>query len=169
MKALKLNSQIFLVLATVLIAHPALVSAQPSWQRTTDYPTNGYQFDPDEAGGRIYVAGGFNRSSTSNVFFSVVNANGSLGSWASATSLPEADAGPGVAVYNGWVYVALGSGRVFRAAVQAGGGLGNWVAEASVERGAASAPALRAYKGHLYLFGRYEGSYANWIGIAPIY
>src|SRR5437667_12540354 len=118
MKALKLNSQIFLVLATVLSAHPALVSAQPGWQRTTDYPNTGYQFDPVEAGGRIYVAGGFNGAASSNVFFSVINANASLGAWTATIPLPEADPGPGVALANNQIYLALASGHVFRAAIQ---------------------------------------------------
>src|SRR5437899_48795 len=121
MKALKLNAQRLLVLTLFLAAVPivpSVVLAQSGWQRTTDYPNTGYQFDPVEAGGRIYVAGGFNGASSSNVFFSVINANASLSNWAAATPLPEADPGPGVAVADGWIYVALASGHVFRAAIQ---------------------------------------------------
>jgi len=71
-------------------------------------------------------------------------------------------------VYNGWIYVALASGHVFRAAIQPSGALGNWVAEASVEPGTSYDTALKAYKGHLYLFGRYDGTYYNVIRIATI-
>jgi hypothetical protein len=142
--------------------------AQPPWQRTTDYPTNGYQFDPVEAGGRIYVAGGSNGASTSNVFYSAINTNASLGAWTPATPLPEADPGPGVAAYNGWIYVVLASGHVFRAAIQPSGALGNWIAEASVESATSYDTALKAYKDHLYLFGRYDGTYNNVIRIAAI-
>src|SRR5262249_8229185 len=151
-----------LLVLTSLLTIPATLSfAQPPWQRTTDYPTNGYQFDPVEAGERIYVAGGFNGASTSNVFYSAINTNAALGAWASATPLPEADPGPGVAAYNGWIYVVLASGHVFRAAIQPSGALGSWVAEASVEAATSYDTALKAYKGYLYLFGRYDGTYHN--------
>src|SRR5262245_37905024 len=151
-QALRLTSHSLLVLTTSLLtALPGLSLAQPAWQRTTDYPTNGYQFDPVEAGGRIYVAGGFNGVSTSNVFYSAINTNDSLGAWASTTPLPEADPGPGVAAYSGWIYVALASGHVYRAAVQPSGTLGNWVAEALVDPATSYDTALKAYKGYLYL------------------
>jgi hypothetical protein len=168
MKTLNPNSRALLLLGVLLAAFPQLISAQNGWQRTTDFPTTGYQFDPVEAGGRIYVAGGFNGTASSNVFFSTINSNASLGSWTTTTPLPEADAGPGVATYNGWIYVALGSGHVFRAAIQPTGDLGNWISEPSVETSMSYDTALKAYKGHLYLFGRFNGNYNNVLRIATI-
>src|SRR6185369_6203836 len=164
-----LNSLTLVVCGAFLIGLPPLASAQNGWQRTTDFPTTAYQLDPVEAGGRLYVAGGFNGVASSNVFFSTINSNASLGSWTATTPLSEADAGPGIAVYNGWVYVALGSGHVFRAAIQSNGGLGNWIAKSSVEQATSYDTALKAYKGHLYLFGRFFNStYNNVLRIATI-
>src|SRR5437879_3079750 len=98
MKTLKLNTYTYplFVITILLAAPPPFALAQAGWQHTTDYPANGYQFDPAEFGGRIYVAGGFNGASSSNVFVSAINANTSLGNWAGTTPLPEADPGPGV-------------------------------------------------------------------------
>jgi N-acetylneuraminic acid mutarotase len=159
-------------LASLLAALPLFGWAQPGWLRTTDYPLSGHQFDPVEAGGQIYVAGGSadgsSGNSFSNVFFAAAKADGSLGAWAAATPLPEADAGSGVAVYNGWVYVALGSGNIYRAPILAGGGLGTWTAEAPVETATSYTTALRAYNGYLYLFGRYDGVYHNVTRLAAI-
>src|SRR5438045_152283 len=107
MKALKFDAQFLLVLTLFSTAVPRLTLAQSGWQRTTDYPNSGYQFDPVEAGGRIYVAGGFNGVASSNVFFAAINANASLADWTAATSLPEADRGPGAAIADGWIYLAL--------------------------------------------------------------
>src|SRR5262245_3227240 len=124
MRALKLFGYCWVVPILYLAVFPRFVFAQPGWQRTTDYPTNGFQFDPVQAGGRIYVAGGFNGVASSNVFFSVISANASLGNWTATTPLPEADPGPGVEAVDGWIYVALGSGLVFRAPIQSDGSLG---------------------------------------------
>src|SRR5262245_19761093 len=169
MKALKLfipRSLVIIALIQVAVSLPLL--GQPTWQRTTDYPTNGYQFDPVEAGGRIYVAGGYNGVASSNVYFCAVNANGSLGPWTATTALPEADPGPGLTTSNGWIYAALASGHVYRGALLAGGGVASWVAGPSVDPSTAYNGVLKAYKGHLYLFGRYEGVYRNVIRIAAI-
>ena len=157
-----------LLLVCGLFLVPELTRAQSGWHQTTDLPATGFQFDPVESGGRIYVAGGSNGASSSNVFFAPINSDASLGSWTLTTPLPELDAGPGVAAYNGWLYVALGSGHVFRAAIQSNGTLGNWIAEASVETATSYDTALKAYKGHLFLFGRYDGTYNNVVRIATI-
>src|SRR5438132_13847673 len=99
MKALKSNALLLLVLTSFVATFPRLGLAQSGWQRTTDYPNTGYQFDPVEAGGEIFVAGGFNGSSSSNVFFNSIEASGSLRLWVAVTPLPEADPRPGLAVY----------------------------------------------------------------------
>src|SRR5438876_882747 len=129
-----LRGKFFPVVAAIFVFAmcPNLVLGQ-GWQLTTSYPLNGFQFGADESGGRIYVGGGYNGVAFSNVLFSAVNGDGSLGAWSATTALPETDAGPGLAINDGWAYVALGSGATYRAQILPGGGVGNWIAAPSVE------------------------------------
>ena len=172
MRTFKISFEPKILVASWLIALPLAAWAQPGWQRTTDYPLSGYQFDPVEAGGRIYVAGGLTGgpggTAVSSVFFSQATDAGALGAWMATTSLPGPDAGPGAAVWNGWLYVALGAGGIYGAPILESGGVGSWTLKAAIDPAISYRGALGAYKGHLYLFGRDDGSYHNVVRIAAI-
>ncbi len=152
----------------LLVCASTTLLGQPTWQQTTGYPLSGCQYDVVENNGRIYVLGGYNDASLANTYFAAVNPDGSLGAWTAATALPQADQGPGVAVYKGWIYAALGNGGVYRAETLGDGSLGLWIAEPSIEVNTGYRLGLKAYKGFLYAFGRYSYVHYNVVRIAPI-
>lgn len=154
-------------LGSALLALPQVASSQPNWQQATSYPINGGFFDPVAAGGYLYIVGGFDGAGLSNAYTAAVSADGSLGGWSATTALPAADTGVGLAIYNGWAYVALASGAVYRAPVTSGG-LGTWIAETPVEPSASYSGVVKANAGHLYLFGGFGSSARNILQIAPI-
>lgn len=154
--------------ASALLALPRPSDAQTNWQTTTSFPQNAYQMGSTEAGGFLYVAGGFNGGSLSNVYYAYPALDGTVPIWSETTALPAADPGPGLAIYSGWAYAALASGAIWRAPVLAGGGLGDWIAEASVDPSTSYSAVLHAYQGHLYLFGRLGANPGNVLRIAAI-
>lgn len=156
------------ILVGLVVCGVTSLLAQETWHQTTDYPMGAFQYDPVENNGRIYVLGGSTGTAFDGTYFGNINADGSLGAWTATTTLPQVDQGPGVAVHNGWIYVALGSGAVYRAELQPDGTLGSWMTEPSVEQSTSYRLGLKAYNGYLYLFGRYDGTHHNVVRIATI-
>ncbi len=139
------------------------------WQRATDYPLSGYQYDVVENNRCIYVLGGTTKGVRfNNSFFATVGSYGSLGAWTATTPLPQNDQAAGVAVYSGWMYVALQTGGVYRARIEGDGSLGSWIAEPPIATNTSYRLALRAYEGFLYAFGRYNFGHYNVVRTASI-
>ncbi len=143
-----------------------------SWELTTLFPVAAYQYDPVEYNGYVYVAGGWaptDRTSLDSVFFAALDADGSLSSWQETTPLPEPDQGPGAAIWNGHIYVALGHGQIYRASIACDGTLGNWQAEATAAPDHGGRMSLEAYKGYLYVLGgHHNGTFYADVFVAPI-
>jgi hypothetical protein len=140
-----------------------------AWVETTPFPTIGYQYDPVEYNGYIYVVGGYNGFSFDTAYFARVNTDGSLGPWNEATPLPEPDQGPGVTTWNGHLYVALHNGNVYRVAINPDGSLGAWVSEPMAAPDLGGRLGLEAHCGHLYLLGGFTGCFMySDVYVAPI-
>jgi hypothetical protein len=73
------------------------------WQRTLEFPVNGFQYDPVEYNHRIYVLGGYDNNTgvIDAAYVGEIGPNESIASWSLTTPLPEPDQGPGVTVWNG--------------------------------------------------------------------
>ena len=117
--------------------------------------------------GYLYVVGGATPAAFEQalrVEYAKINADGTLGTWNLTTALPERRESPGVEVYNGRLYVALGNTgggnvRTVLSApfVGADGQLGDWVyTDTSLS------PVVRLqsvfYNGRIYMVGGYNGS-----------
>lgn len=101
--------------------------------------TNG---DATVYNGYLYYIGGYSGGATNGVQYAAVNSNGSIGSWASTTSLGVAKFGLRVWAYNGYMYEAGGShstsdtacnattsnycSTINYAAISSAGTLGSW-------------------------------------------
>lgn len=129
-----------------------------SWQLTTPYPIPGYQYDPVEHDGHIYVLGGFsNPIAYDNVFVAFTNADGSLSQWVETSPLPEPCQAPGAATWQNHLYAALLTGNVYRAEFLSDGSLGSWIEESSAGYGRGGRMSMRAHRGYLYIFGGWDG------------
>jgi len=113
------------------------------------------QWDPVEHNGYLYVIGGWEHDAGAydSAYVAQVHPDGSLGPWAASTPLPEPDQGPGVSVWNGWIYAGLHNGHLYRAPVNPDGTLGEWVTESTPAEFHGGRLGVEAYAGNLYLVG----------------
>ena len=115
--------------------------------------------------GYLYVVGGNTGSSCINtVRYAPINADGTIGAWATTSALPAARCGnvEAVTVANGFMYAAGGFNNadvttaVFYAPVNADGTLGTWVTNPSSLTVPREYNGLEALNGFLYAIGRPE-------------
>jgi hypothetical protein len=116
------------------------------------------------ADGYLYVVGGRSASTTyASVYAAPINDDGSIGSWVATTSLNTARSSFGLALQNGYVYVAGGDNSgtslnsVEYALVKTGGKLGTWQSGGSITN-ARTNTSTAAYNGYLYVLGGKNGS-----------
>ena len=155
---------VFLVAAVLLVVTGSAGAGDlefNTWEKTTDFPVLGWQYDPVEHNGFIYVVGGIGfdpdtcgsgQCAFDSVYYAAVNPDSSLGSWSETTSLPEPDQAPQVAAWEGYLYALLRNGNVYWTQIDSNdGGLGPWQGPTIADpyRGAA----LVAYGGYLYVLG----------------
>lgn len=127
--------------------------------------------------GRVYLIGGMNGSNVpvATVYTAVINADGTLGTWTTAPSLPIATAIPVVFATKGRVYLMggyLGSGygyssSVYYAPINSDGTLGTWVADAPFPVQISSTQAV-VTKNRVYIVGGYTTTYSSAVYVAPI-
>ncbi len=125
------------------------------------------------ANGYLFVVGGHNGSSaTSLVYSAKLNADGTIGSWNTLTNLPVTAYGPGVAAYNGYIFVTAGfnsdaTSTVYSAQINGNGTIGSWQTLTTL-------PALTAFhrsevvNGYLFVMGGYNGGVLSTVYSAPI-
>lgn len=84
-----------------------------NWASTAALPTATFSHSSILYNGYVYVIGGqiTGPNPTSSVYYALINANGSLGSWATATTLPVARYVHTSVANNGYVYVIGGAGN----------------------------------------------------------
>lgn len=138
----------------------ASLGVQPSaslpWQRTTDFPFAGYEFQPVEDRGAIYLITGSKKHSGDTCFSSTANTDGSLQPWKKIRMLPEEADALGIAVWGDWIYAAPESGNIYRAKIEADGNLGEWLQEKPAAERHGGRLALHAYRDHLYIIGGFH-------------
>ena len=130
-----------------------------TWATTSSFTTSRYAPGMVAYNGYLYLLGGYNSTNglLGDVQYAPINSNGTLGSWATTTSLSSARDSFGVAVYNGYLYIVGGyTGSyvttVQYAAINANGTIGAWATTASFTTGRYGLTAA-AYNGYLYLAG----------------
>jgi N-acetylneuraminic acid mutarotase len=131
--------------------------------------------------GYIYLLDGTGTMATTDVAFAKVNANGSLGAWKSAASLPSALNGVSfsdAAVYNGYVYISGGYNSststyeksVYYARLHSDGTIGSWQQATASLPTALANHAMLASDGYLYVTGgANSGGDQAAVYYAPVY
>lgn len=111
------------------------------------------------AGSRLYVLGGYNGTTNQDtVYYTTINADGTLASWNTTTSLPQKLSFGGAVVANGRIYIAggwLGTGwttATYSAVINADGTLGSWNALSVLPKAVGNHVLLRGGNA-LYLAG----------------
>lgn len=108
--------------------------AEQIFQTTTPLPQPLAEHASVSYNGYIYVIGGRNSSGMKNtVYFAPINANGTIGGWATTSPLPQVRYGHTATRVNGYIYVTGGRdsspqpwNTVYHAQINANGTLGSW-------------------------------------------
>lgn len=152
-----------------------------AWTSTAALPTVRTQHSSVVYNGFLYVIGGQNANGPlSDVLVAPINADGSLGTWASTTALPSARYIHTSVVHNGYVYAIGGRegnnpapnvSTVLVAPLNADGSVGTWSTTTAL-------PSIRsqhssvAYNGFIYVIGGSEAntteSFQSSVQFAPI-
>jgi len=117
-------------------------------------------------GGFIYVIGGTNLADVGTamrkVYYTKVNEDGSLGSWAQTTSLPQPRNSHAALVSNGRIYVIGGAdssftshNTVYYADINSDGSLGSWTLSSSSLPTAITSHSAALYNGIIAVIGGY--------------
>ncbi|MEK9145732.1 MAG: hypothetical protein AAB339_09000, partial [Elusimicrobiota bacterium] len=151
--------------STVWWAPVFLDGSLGAWSETTSLPTARHRHAALAWQGRLFVSGGESPiSAQSTVYQADIRADGSLGSWSTAASLPSARSGHAMAVSSGALYVAGGVGAgvestVWRAPL-AGNSPSAWSVAASLPEGRTRFSLVPA-GGRLFALGGHDGSNAK--------
>ena len=130
------------------------------------------------ANGYVYSVGGdtggFDSTPYAGVSYSRINADGSLASFNSTTSLPQALACSSVVAANGFIYSIGGwpgssnIGTVYYARINSDGSLGTWKQNKNSLSYGTCLSAAAASNGYIYVLGGYDGSYKNNVSYAKL-
>ena len=130
-----------------------------TWTSTTSLPVTTDQATSVVYNGYLYEIGGYNGSAVvSAVDYTLINTNGTLGTWKTTTSLPTAIYTATSVVYNGYVYEIGGSNggtstaTVNYAPINSNGTLGAWTATTSLPIATSSSASI-VYNGYVYEIG----------------
>jgi parallel beta-helix repeat protein len=124
-----------------------------SWTTTSTLPETRVYHSALAANGHIYVLGGQDNwlsGAELDVYYAKVNPDGSLGAWASTTSIP----GGGAMTYaNGYIYILSDNGTTtYYAKVNTDGTLGAWNTNTALPV-SVSYPAVTVANGYVYIAG----------------
>ena len=145
-----------------------------TWTTGTSLPAVFYGCNTLVTKNRVYLLGGYNNSAyVSTVYTAPINADGTLGTWTTGTSLPGALGLSGVVVTNDRVYLLGGYNNsayvstVYTAPINSDGTLGTWTTGTNIPLAMHSR--VITTKNRVYLLGGFNGSkyYAN-VYTAPI-
>ncbi len=108
--------------------------------------------------GRVYVIGGTDRfgARVTEVYYSEVRQNGSLGEWTTTASLPRGMRGHSVMAFDGIVYLLDGSSSIYSSRVLENGSLSRWQ-DAGLFPTDSMGLRVGAYEGYVYAVGGYDG------------
>ncbi len=130
-----------------------------SWNTTASFTTNRYSPAVAAYNGYLYIMGGYNATNglLSDTQYAAINSDGTLGTWATTTSLTSTRDSFGAAAYNGFIYVFGGYTGSYTTVVQyapinTNGTIGTWVTTSSFTTGRYGLAAA-AYNGYVYVTG----------------
>ncbi len=158
-----------------------------SWTANTNLFTTGRDFHDTVAyNGYLYVLGGYSGTYRNDVQYAAINTNGSVGTWAPATSFSVPRYGLKAVAYNGYMYVMGGyhgtsdtlcstvtsffCSDVQYTPISSTGALGaSWATSGNFSVGRYGFGAV-AYNGYMYVLGGHTTStgYVNDVQYAPI-
>ena len=143
-----------------------------TWKTTTSINVSGsqprYFTNAVTNNGYVYLVGGRNGSETyqSTSYYAKVNADGTLGTWASTTAIPAIRSELSVTIGNGYIYATGGDdsgaqSTIYYAPLNADGTIGSWTTN-----GSSGAPSIHSHGsvitgGYLYLVGGNTGATAQ--------
>lgn len=144
----------------------AIVSG--GWTNNTNALPSLYNTSATTANGYVYVVGGFGSGdvAVNTVYYAKLNANGSIGSWATTTNLPANRAQLTTVAANGYLYAIGGKtetlsaqSTVYYARLNANGTVGAWNTATSLSsvNGRASHTSVVA-NGYVYVLGGEDNS-----------
>ena len=147
-----------------------------SWATTSSFSGARSYHGAVAYNGYMYIAGGYN-STTSTYYndsqYAKINADGTLGAWATTTSFTTGRNNLSMVAYRGNVYVLGGYdgtnayNDVQYAAINTDGSLGSWTATSSFRTARSSATA-QIYNGYMYIAGGGTGTVYSDVQYAPI-
>lgn len=121
--------------------------------------------------GYMYYVGGTNGAAMTEVNYTPINSDGTIGAWNTTTALPAARTYAAAVPYNGKLYVYGGytSGTsalnsVIYATINSNGTLGSWTSASTSMATATCRFGWTAYKGYLYAAGGATGTIASGCG-----
>jgi hypothetical protein len=118
------------------------------------------------ANGYLYYLGGYNgTASVSTTYYSVLNSDGSNGTWTSTTALPATASNFAAVVANGRVYIIRNSTTVSYATLNSDGTLGTWTSDSNALPVSYLGMTAVTYDGYIYVMGGYTGS----VGTSAVY
>lgn len=154
------------VVPTVYVAPVNANGTLGTWTTTTPVPTPVRSTRPAFYNGYLYVAGGTNGSANSaTVYYARVNANGTLGNWATTTSLPQAQVSHSTVAYNGRLYIVGGNpgsciSTVRYATINANGTLGGWSTTSALpDARCGIVEAATVSNGRIYVVAGFDNSF----------
>ena len=160
------NSRIYLfggntggtTVATVYTAPINADGTLGTWTTGTNLPAALQQLTPIVTNSRVYLIGGYTgTSATSTVYTAPINADGTIGTWTTVTSLPSLFMHSAPLVTNSRVYliggyVSSASSIVYTAPINADGTIGTWTTGNSLPAGLRlTRPVVT--NSRIYLFG----------------
>jgi len=153
--------------------------APGAWQAGSSFTTARANHGAVAANGYLYVFGGNDKNSTvvyGDVQYAKINDDGSVGTWASTTSLSFVNAQFAATAYNGYLYMLggydnVGGGGVRNtvqyAKMNVDGTLGPWAATTNLPKANFKESAV-AYNNYMYILGGNNSGYLADVYFAPI-
>lgn len=147
-----------------------------TWSTTSAFGTPRRTHKSVVYNGYLYILGGFAGGTTyfNDVQFAPINADGTVGAWATTTSFTTGRYGHTSVTYDGFLYVIGGYSGVYMSDVQfarihADGTVGTWAFTTSLAVPHFTSTSL-AYNGYLYVIGgsSASGTYLNDVQFAAI-
>ncbi len=136
-----------------------------SWGSTTPLPSPRIRITHSvaTANGYIYVVGGENSSAQTTVWYTKVNADGTLGPWLTGSSLPVATSDNAVVVDNGYIYSMGGlapaaTNAIYYAKINYDGSIGPWIGNPNNLASADSMHSGIVVNGFVYILGGINNS-----------
>ena len=151
--------------------------ALKSWATTTNLTSARYNNAIVIKNGFIYTSGGYGGGTYLNtVQYAPINANGSIGAWASTTSFATGREAQAMQEYNGFMYIFGGSydfprnylGDVQYAPINADGTLGAWNTTTSLPIAGLAKTNVAMHNGYVYAGGVNSGGNNKQLHYAPI-